>query len=219
MYLFLDESGDFGMNFDRNSSSHFIITVLVCQDKKTLFSIRSAVKRTIASKCQRKDGTYFQELKGSATTLKVKKYFYTQLLKNIERTWDIYSIIVDKKMLKILGSPFEPHRLYNMLSREIIERIDFSNVQTNIELFVDKSKGRDERVVFDAYLKSNLEPVLPMNVAINIEHKLSHDIPGLQAVDLFCHGISRKHMLKDIDWYTVFSDRIIEEVNWRPKLK
>lgn len=197
MYIFLDESGDMGMNFDRNSSSHFIITILVCHDKKALISMKSAVKRTISSKCRRKDNTYFKELKGSETTLAIKKYFYMQLLKH-EGRWEIYSIVIDKKALQASDVTFEPHRLYNTLSREIIERIDFSNVKTNIELFVDKCKGRYERSVFDAYLKNNLEPLLPINLTMNIEHKFSHDIAGLQVVDLFCYGISRKHGLKDV---------------------
>ena len=218
MYIFLDESGDMGMNFDRNSSSHFIITILVCQDKKTLISMKSAVKRTIAAKCRRKDNTYFKELKGSETTLAIKKYFYMQLLKNVDGHWGIYSIVLDKKALKINEVTFEPHRLYNTLARKILERIDFSDVKTNIELFVDKCKGRYERSVFDAYLKNNLEPLLPINISINIEHKFSHDVSGLQAVDLFCYGISRKHSLQDTSWHTIFSDKIIEEVNWKAKV-
>lgn len=114
--------------------------------------------------------------------------------------------------------PFDPHRPYNILSREIIERIDFSHVKENIELFVDKCKGRNERALFDSFIKNNLEPLLPINISINIQHKLSHDLAGLQAVDLFCYGISRKHALNDRQWYQIFSRHITEEITWKAKL-
>ena len=64
-----------------------------------------------------------------------------------------------------------------------------------------------------------LESKLPINVSLNILHELSHNNAGLQAVDLFCHGIVRKHAQSDISWYSEFSDKIIEEVRWKPKFK
>jgi len=122
-------------------------------------------------------------------------------------------------LLKQINKYQEPHRLYNLLSREIIERVDFSALNDHVQLIVDKCKGKRERVIFDCFLKTNLESKLPLNVSLNIVHELSHNNAGLQAVDLFCHGIVRKHAQNDISWYSEFSDKIIEEVRWKPKFK
>jgi 6-pyruvoyl-tetrahydropterin synthase len=222
MYIFLDESGDLGFNFDnKNSSNFFCITLLVCYNRNTLFSFKSAIKRTLLSKFNQKNTKKItSELKGASTTISVKKYFYKQLSKYPDQDWEVYSIIVDKLALfKQINEFLEPHRLYNLLSREIIERVDFSILNDHVQLIVDKCKGKRERAIFDYFLKTNLESKLPINVSLNIVHELSHNNAGLQAVDLFCHGIVRKHAQSDISWYSEFSGKIIEEVRWKPKFK
>lgn len=220
MYIFLDESGDLGFNFENKSSSNiFCITLLVCYDKNTFFSFKSAVRKTLITKFNKKNTKkLITELKGSSTTLSVKQYFYKQLLKHDDQAWDIYSIIVDKQVLfKQINEYVEPHRLYNRLSREIIERLDFSALNDHVHLIVDKCKSKHERSQFDYFLKTNLESKLPLNVSLNILHELSHNNAGLQAIDLFCHGISRKHTLGDTEWYASFADKITEEIRWKGK--
>ena len=42
-----------------------------------------------------------------------------------------------------------------------------------------------------------------------MEHRLSHDYLGLQAVDLFAWGIFQKYERGDMDWFDVFaSDKV-----------
>jgi Protein of unknown function (DUF3800) len=222
MYIFLDESGDLGFDFsNKNSSNYFCITLLVCYNKRTFFSFKSATKRTLLAKFNHKNTKKVtSELKGSGTTLSVKQYFYKQLSKCADQDWEIYSVIVDKVALFKQASEYlESHRLYNLLSREIMERVDFSSLNDHVQLIVDKCKGKHERSIFDYFLKTNLESKLPINVSLNILHELSHNNVGLQAVDIFCHGIVRKHALSDISWYSEFSNKIVEEIRWKPKLK
>jgi hypothetical protein len=49
MYIFLDESGDLGFNA-KNSSTHFVITLLVCNNWQTVLSFQSAIKHTLKRK-------------------------------------------------------------------------------------------------------------------------------------------------------------------------
>ena len=221
MYVFLDESGDLGFDFNKSASKYFAITLLVCYNRATYFSFKSAIKRTLRSKLNYKNTKApISELKGGHTTLAVKQYFYNQLLKSPDQDWEIYSIVVDKtSLLQQMDTQIEAHRLYNILSRDIMERIDFSMLNHNVQLIVDKCKGRNERSVFDYFLKTNLETKLPLNVSINILHEHSHHNAGLQAVDLFCYGVVRKHALNDIGWYSMFADRIVEEIRWRSKFR
>ena len=172
------------------------ITILVCNTRNDFYSFRTAIKRTLSSK------------------------LHPKKTKNSDQGWGIYSILIDKKQLaKKLTEPVNPHRLYNLLAREIIERVNFSILTEDIYLIVDKSKGGHERAIFDYYLKTHLEPKLPINISLRIFHEISHTNAGLQAVDLFCHGIVRKHSLNDHSWYSIFSEKIIEEIRWFPKFQ
>ena len=222
MYIFLDESGDLGFDFNnKKPSKYFSITLLVCYNRGTFFSFKSAIKRTLLTKLNNSStAKATSELKGTSTTLATKQFFYKQLAKYPDQAWEIYTIVVDKvSLFKQIDGHFEPHRLYNSLSMEIMNRVDFSILDEHIQLIVDKCKGKHERSVFDYFLKTSLESKLPLNVSLNIFHELSHKNPGLQAVDLFCYGIMRKHALNDVSWYTEFADKIVEEIRWKPKFK
>ncbi|MSP53780.1 MAG: hypothetical protein EXR81_05990 [Gammaproteobacteria bacterium] len=72
-----------------------------------------------------------QELKGYNTTFATKKYFYEQILMAglDAQEFEIYSIIVDKRKLpvKVLHDLEGNHRLYNILAKNVLELIDFSD--------------------------------------------------------------------------------------------
>ncbi len=217
MFIFLDESGDLGFDFqNKKSSRYFAITLLVCHSVSDLFSFKSAVKKTLREKFNfSKTKCPVLELKGSGTHISIKKYFYDQLGKLSGKNWNIYTIVLDKALLlNSLHEAPEAHRLYNLLSKEILGSIDYSMIENNVHLVVDKCKGSKERNIFDNYLKMHLESALPLNKKFNISHENSHENPALQAVDLFCHGIMRKYGDMDLTWYSEFSDRIQVEMTW-----
>ena len=94
MFIFLDESGDLGFNPNKNNSQHFTITLLVCEDKQVQDQIKKAVKRTLKNKINHKaKSRQVEELKGTSTSLEVKKYFCERMP---EKGWSIYSITVFK---------------------------------------------------------------------------------------------------------------------------
>lgn len=216
MYIFLDESGDLGFDFDRQSSTHFAITLLICENEKTFYSFKTAVKHTIRRKLNRqKKVDLATELKSTQTTLAVKKYFLDAVHKREGQAWCIYSIILDKKdLLKKLKITPEQHRLYNLLSKIILQHVDFSlhNNGAAVHLIVDSSKGKKQRAVFNQYLKMNIETLLDIGVRFRIGHEKSHNNAGLQAVDLFCAGFSRKYSYGDVEWYNLFKDKICKEI-------
>ena len=111
-----------------------------------------------------------RSVKGSNTTLNIKQYFYKQLLKHSAQDWEVYSITIDKLFFRNVRNFLEPHRLYNLLSREIIERINFSFLDDHVQLIVDKCKGKHERSLFDYFLVTNLESKLPINVSFAARH-------------------------------------------------
>lgn len=211
MFIYLDESGDLGFDFqNKNSSTHFIITLLVFNNYHGVLRVNAAVKHTIKHKFG--IGT-IPELKSTKILFPIKKYFYTNLTRHLdEHDWGLYCIILNKLEL-LARSKTTPnvHRLYNILAHQVLEQIDYSDVNNNIQLVVDRWKSPKEKIIFNHHLQSNLETLLPINVPLVITHEVSHHSPGLQAVDLFSSGFFKKHVANDTKWHNAFKDQIIWE--------
>jgi hypothetical protein len=214
MIIFLDESGDLGFDFEKPKTSRkFVITLLVCENREALDGIRKAVNRTLKNKINhKKSGRQVQELKGTGTTLEVKRYFYRHLY---WEGWQLYTVVLNKARVNDdLRLPHAKKKLYNFLSRFILEKIDLADVTPAVTLVTDRCKNRDEIKDFNAYVANQLEALLPLNVPLNIYHERSHENQGLQAVDLFCWGIFRKYEVADMEWYEVYRDAIAFETEY-----
>jgi hypothetical protein len=208
MFIFSDESGDLGFDPNKNNSCHFTITLLVCEDKQVQDQIKKAVKRTLKNKINHnvKKKRIVEELKGTGTSLEVKKYFYERMP---EKGWDIYSITVIKaNVYQQLGTPQGKKKLYNYLSKQIITKLPQSNNVYSINLVVDKCKNKSERADFDQYIKLQLQQQFGSKTNISIYHEISKNDCCLQAVDLFCWGLQRKAEKQDKVWFDCFQDKV-----------
>lgn len=218
MYIYLDESGDLGFDFSKNKTTKkFVVTLLVCESQNAIKEFEKAVKRTLKNKLNRKKNKnrVVQELKGTTTTLEIKKYFYNQLKDN---DWKIYTLVLNKKRVFLdLKLKNAKSRLYNYVSRLLLEKLPLGTTFSNVRLVVDRSKNTREILDFNNYLKSQLEALLPLNTSLRIEHLTSQEMAGLQAVDLFCWGIFRKYEFNDCLWYNEFKDKIIYESEFLPE--
>ncbi len=212
MFIFLDESGDLGFNFNNPSTSQwFTITLLVCQSYRSKQLIEQAIKRTVRNKVNLpKNKNILAELKGTNTTLPVKKYFFKQIKENED--WKIYSILLNKKNLFNQFSIIpKAEKIYNILARKIIEKMDFSCISNPVRIIVDRCKRGEEIQTFNSYLKGFINSILPLDINIFIEHQSSQEIAGLQAVDLFSWGIYKKYEDANQEWYKEFKTKIISE--------
>ena len=126
MFIFLDESGDLGFDFGKpKTSRHFVIALLVCDDKLTQTGIRTAVSRTLKNKLNQKktNKRFVTELKGSQTTLEIKQYFYRQMP---DSGWRIYSVTLNKSRVEAhLRTREGKKKLYNFLARFLLEKVKF----------------------------------------------------------------------------------------------
>ncbi len=209
MIIYLDESGNLGFDFSKaGTSKTFIITLLVCNDRESVNGFKTAVRRTLKHKINKKKGAFnARELKGSETLYGVKAYFYRQLPQD---GWCIYSVVLDKqRLLASMVKLPEKKKIYNFLARFILEKLPLSTVDSpNVMLVVDRSKGKEEIYEFNEYVTNHLEGLLPLNVTLYISHEQSHDNTGLQAVDSFCWGIFKRHETGDEEWYAMFKERV-----------
>jgi hypothetical protein len=215
LIVFLDESGDLGFDFTKlKTSRKFVITLLVCDNVSGCDGFKTAVRRTLKNKLNHRAGNsrVVQELKGTATTLAIKEYFFRQLPPG---GWRIYTVVLNKlRVEERLRSAQGKKKLYNFLARFLLEHVDLTQAAPAVTLVTDRCKNKEEIRDFNSYVANQLESLLPLNIPLNIYHESSQANPGLQAVDLFCWGIFRKYEARDEEWYGKFSGRIAFETEY-----
>ncbi len=165
-HLYLDESGDLGFDFvNKKPSKFFNVTILAVSSEERNKALISATKKVIRKKLNPKNKNKIHELKGSQTTLEIKKYFYKQVK---EIKFGIYSITLNKKRLYNDLSR-NKDRVYNFIARQVIYQIPFEKFNDNaIDLIVDRSKGKPEISDFNFYIKGQLEAKITPKIPINI---------------------------------------------------
>lgn len=207
-FLYLDESGDLGFDFvNKKPSKYFTITVIAVSDVARNSALLKAVKKTLKRKLnpRSKRKRIVEELKGTKTTIEVKKYFYEQI-KNIK--FGIYSVTLNKK--KIYPQLTEnKERVYNYITRLVLDNIPFEKAVDRVNLIIDKSKSRAEIIDFNNYIVRQLQGRIELNVPLDIEHKTSHENVGIQIADIFGWGLFRKYEKHDAEWCNVFRGKVL----------
>ncbi len=205
-YFFLDESGDLGFDYEaKKPSSTFVVTLLAVSSTDARKKIAKAVQRTLRNKLNMKNQKKLvQELKGTHTTLGMKTYFFQQL-KGVK--FAIYTLVINKKKVAH-HLKNEKARLYNYVTRLLLEKLPVGKAKMFVELSVDRSKSKREMWEFNRYMYENFSGKINPKIPFRIHHDDSCSIHELQAVDLFSWGIYRKHEHQDTAWYNVFKDKI-----------
>lgn len=215
MFIFLDESGDLGFDFvNKKPSQKFVITLLVCENKKVVTDFKTAVRKTLKNKInhRKKNKRIVEELHATSDSISTKQYF----LKKVKcQDWKIYAVVLNKRRVyDYLTNRGSRKKLYNFLANFILRQIDLSDVGPVVTLVVDKSKNKSEIVDFNQYLANQFEARLPLNIPLVISHEDSRTSAGLQAVDSFCWGVYRKYEHGDLAWYHYFADKVAFETEY-----
>src|SRR3989338_4889659 len=173
-YLYLDGSGDLGFDFvNKKPSKFFTITILALSRQEANRQLIKAVKITLRRKLNNPGHhkRMVRELKGTGTTLDIKKYFFEKV-KGVK--FGIYSITLNKKrVFERLAK--DKSRVYNYIARKVLDEIPFEkNSNDRVELILDKSMVKQEITEFNSYIRRQLEGRLSPRVPLDIYHWLSH---------------------------------------------
>ncbi len=204
-YLYLDESGDLGFDFaNKRPSLFFTVCILTTKSRKSFVALGRAVHKTLYRKLKKPKSANNVELKGTNTSLEVKKYFY-RLVQNEQ--FEIYALSINKHWVK---DEFinKKSRVYNYIARQVLDKIPFEKAEERVQLVLDKSKGKLGIDEFNSYIESHLKGRIDPRVPLSIKHLDSQAEKVLQAVDLFCWGIFRKYERNDTEWFDVFQEKV-----------
>ena len=215
MVIYLDESGDLGLNLDHKKTSRYlVIGLLVCLDEQAHAQIIRAVKRTLRNKLPKNS----PELKGHKLSLPIKLYILKEITK--EKNWRLYLAVADKKSwaahyFSSHGEQPNKKVLYNEVAKRLFSQLDSLDGMHNIDIIVDRSKNKREIIEFDKIITSAIGCRMSKNSVLSIKHRCSQEDLGLQAIDIFCSGIGRKYERADNTWCQKFADRIAVEVEYK----
>jgi hypothetical protein len=218
MYIYLDESGCLGFDFNKQGTSRFfVITLLVIYSDDDNKRMLKMVERVIKNKISRRKPVRNRniEFKGTLSNIIIKSYFYN-CIKDIE--FEIFTIILNKaRVADKLRKNKE--KLYNFISKQLLSECEFKKAQNRIILTVDRRKNKEGIRGFNNYLFTQLRKLIPLQLPFEQYHTLSYEHKGLQAVDVFCWGIYRKYERGDYEWYKYFQDKIKAEIVYLPEKK
>jgi predicted DNA-binding ribbon-helix-helix protein len=193
-----------------------VVTLLVICSNIKKNKIEKSIERTIKNKIKKgrkyKKEKKSLEIKGTNTTIQIKEYFWSQIKKS---NFELYTLILNKqRVYENLGN--NKDRLYNFVSRLLLEKVKFSNATTSVNIIIDRSKNKEARKEFNNYLFLQLKGFIDPKIPLHIFQPMSHENKGLQAVDMFSWGIFRKYERKDFYWYRIFKERIVIETKYLP---
>lgn len=182
--MFIDESGDLGLEFRKDSSKFLIISVLIIDEPKELKKIIKNMRRYSF----RRKLKNAKEIKANKSSKLLKIHILEKL--NSVKGAKVFYMILEKK--KVNSDLFLNNKnvLYNYVASRLAKNILFDD--TDFEIIIDKSKGtlflqKEFNRVFKKMLRRDCN-----NLQCNIKHRYSHNFEGLQFADILAWSCFRK---------------------------
>lgn len=206
-YIFLDESGDLGFNFEKKGTSKSFIVALLFTDNRR--SIEKAVKKIfigLPSKVKKKHT-------GCLHAVKEKPKTRIKMLNLLnQQDISIITIILNKKKVYTRLQD-EKHVLYNYVTNILLDRIFTKKLiplNSPIQLIASQ---RETNKFLNVNFKQYLEKQIQTNhkFKLSIEIKPSHADKCLQAVDFICWAAYRKIETGDDSYINIMRSKIVEE--------
>ena len=205
-YIFLDESGDLGFNFNkRKTSKYFIITFLFTENKRPLEKIVKKIHSELQKKYKRKIGVLHAVKEKPITRVRL-------LRKLVEKDCSIMVIYLNKSKVYVKLRD-EKHILYNYVTNILLDRIlnrKILPLHQGLKLIASrKETNKFLNDNFKIYLNNQIKN--RHNVDLDIEIRTPHQEKALQVVDFVSWAIFRKYEYGDESYYEIFKNKIIEE--------
>ena len=206
-YIFLDESGDLGFNFNkRGTSQSFIVALLFTDNRRSIEKVVKKIFVGLPSKVKIKHT-------GCLHAVKEKPKTRIKLLGLLnQQDISIITIILNKKKVYTRLQD-EKHVLYNYVTNILLDRIFTKKLiplNSPIQLIASQ---RETNKFLNINFKQYLEKQIQTNhkVKLSIEIKPSHADKCLQAVDFICWAAYRKIESGDDNYINIIRRKIVEE--------
>lgn len=204
MNIFIDESGDLGM--EQSGSPYFVLAAIITQDH---LRIRRCFKRIRNGKLK-KSYKELPEFKYNKSDETIKR----RILKCVaDSDIDIAFVVLKKDLAYDLNGQ-NPNDIYRNLSIQLITEITNHYFERDtILISIDKSMSCQQRDVFDGFVLDHIigngtHPFCSIE-KIEIEHVDSRNEPLIQAVDFVAGAVHQRYRNSNGRDYDIINNRII----------
>lgn len=207
-YIFLDESGDLGFDFEKKKTSkYFIITFLFSKNKKILESIVKKIFKGFTKTELRSHAGILHAFKEQPKTRQKLLRMFSEKMAG-----DVIVITLNKKKV-YTNLRDEKQILYNYVANILLDRVFTKKLIPPGETVEIIASRRETNKFLNANFKNYIEnkTMSKHRSKIKIEIKSHASEKSLQIVDMLSWSIFRKYEYRDENYYRIFSNRIIEE--------
>lgn len=203
-YIFLDESGDLGFNFEKGKTSkYFVVTCLFADNKRAIEKIVKKTHLELHKKVKNK--------KGVLHSVKERPITRQRLLKRLVDKKCFIMVIYLNKNKVYTRLQNEKVVLYNYVTNILLGRIITKNLLNKKEkIYLIASKRETNKFLnknFQNYIKLKTQNKVILDILI----KTPAEEKSLQAVDFASWAIFRKYEYADDSYYNLIKSLIIEE--------
>ena len=180
-YIFIDESGDLGLN--PRSSKYLVFAALIIDEPKKLDRIIKNMRRNKF----RRELRGVSEIRANSSSDEVRLH----LLKQLEQTEGrVVYMILEKRRLNSGYLQKNKDKLYNFVAGKVAKNIN--RVDSEIIVRIDKSKGKQLlRQDFNRYFERSLNEINIHDV--KIYHSDSASWSGLQIADMLAWSCFQRY--------------------------
>ncbi len=195
-YIYIDESGDLG----NKGSKFFVMAGIKVNNPRLLERMITKTRRTYKKEIGKSN-----EIKGTTTPSKVKKSILKRLNKIDAK---IFIIIFNKKNKYKIDYNYDNHRLYDILSSELIKLI---KINTTTEILIDRTKTNKEKI-------KNLNSTLIENIQNPLKHKItikqvdSLKYKGVQIADIISWSTFQHVENNNKEYLKIIENTIIKQI-------
>ncbi len=207
-YIFLDESGDLGFNFNKKKTSkYFIITFLFVKEKVSLEKIIKKVFRGFSKiEVKNHQGILHAFKETPRTRQKLLNLFRGKNMSNVLVIYlnkkKVYTKLQDEKQV-----------LYNYVVNILLDRVCTKKlIPTNKSISLIASRRETNKFLnknFTTYLRSQIKNNHKLDITIEIKSPAQEK--SLQIVDMLSWAIFRKYEHGDESYYNLIKPDIVEE--------
>lgn len=205
-YIYLDESGDLGFDFNkRKTSRHFVVTILFTSHNRATEKLISRIHSGLRKKYRMKSSALHAAKEESITVLRVCKGLVAKRCRIMTIFLDKNNVFTDLRQ--------EKHLLYNYIVNILLDRImnrRLVSAEDGVTLIASKREtNKFLNQNFETYLCQQLKRKHSTELQVKI--KTPAEDKCLQAADIASWSIFRKYEYGDPSYYHILMPIIIEE--------
>lgn len=205
-YIFLDESGDLGFDFNKKrTTKYFVVTVLFTDQKRPIEKLVRKVHAGLRKRHKIRTSILHAAKEESVNILRFCRGLAAKNCK-------VMTIYLDKaKVFTDLQN--EKHVLYNYIVNILLDRIMNRRLVSQKENIILVASKRETNKFLNQNFQDYIQRQLKSNhgTEIIVEIKTPAEEKCLQAVDIASWSIFRKYEYGDDSYYQILEPIIIEE--------